>query len=132
VFRPAAIPWRADVGWVLMVLLVAVAYVALLHVVPWFLVAIPIGRMIVMMWLSRRVWIAVTGDQLQVLEGSADVWSVPRAQVAAIHVGRRGASRVEFVDRTGAPLVTAPLMYSARQIARIGDVLAAPVIDHRK
>lgn len=125
-------PWREGMGWLLFVVVAGVAFAAVTHRVPWFLVAIPIARLFRNMWLSRRVWVAVTSDQVQVLEGSADAWSVPRNRVAAIHVARGGSSRVEFVERSGAPLVTVPLMYSRRQIARMAEVLATPVVDHRE
>jgi len=131
VFKPAAMPWQADAGWLLLVLAVGIAYASVMHSVPWFLVVVPIGRLVAMLALGRRVWIAVTPDRLHLLEGSAEVWSVPRTAVAAIHVARHGASRLEFVDRSGAPVVTAPLMYGAGQIARMAEVLVTPVIDHR-
>ncbi len=125
---PLPIPRRLDATWMGAALVVAVVYILLLHRVPWFIALALIGRAAVALFAGRRHWIALTPSQLQVLEDDAEPWSVPRAEIASVHINREGSRRIEFMNAAGGSLLSAPRLYDRRQVARLAAALEVPLL----
>ena len=73
-----------------------------------------------------RPRITLSGDD--VIRRDLLTQSVPRSDVAAVHVGRR---LVNFVDRGGAPVLIAVSGWTRLQLLEMGEVLNVPVYDYR-
>lgn len=126
--RPRRFSTRFELTWISLAALVGVAYISVDHAVPWFLILVVIGRILVGRLANLGDWIALTDEEVQIREGSGEVWSVPRRDIASIHTGRHGALRVEFLNRRGEPVASAPPLYAQSQIDELASALGVSAI----
>jgi hypothetical protein len=113
--------------WVLLVLPLAVAWGVWRHQVAWWLIAIPLLRVLNLMALGPRPWLALTRTELQGRDGDL-VWTIPTRQVASILLTSGDAQRIEFADARGRLLAHAPPGYTDRQIEQLARALGVRTV----
>ncbi len=130
VIRPERRVGMYFLGWVVYVIPLAVLYAVLVHGVAWWLIAIPVLRVLHRLARAPQSWLALTRTELEGRDERV-VWSAPRTAIDSIHVAPAGSARIEFADRAGRALASAPLLYTERQLATLAGALAVRVVEDR-